>query len=100
MEYRMICKYYSMENQVVEIGKINLPDKPRAGELIWIEGDKRTRIFVVAETIRQYYKGTETEGEVLSNDVYVHEVMYSPVEQVDDSQRLEVKADRLKMEDK
>lgn len=89
MEYRIICKYYSMENEVVEIGTIKLPDKPRPGEVIWIEDDEGKRLFIVIETIRQYYKSPEIEGEVLSKDVFVHEIMYSPAGQVDDSQRLE-----------
>ncbi|OCZ54317.1 hypothetical protein [Dehalobacter sp. TeCB1] len=96
MEYRIICKYYSVENQVIEIGKIQLPEKPKPGETIFIEDDNGIRIFVVLEVIRQYYKSTETEGEILSKDVYVHEVMYAPFEGIDDSRRLEVKADGLK----
>lgn len=76
LEYAIRCKYYSLENDYVEIGKIKLPDKPRPGEVIWLEDDNGTRVFVVIETIRQFYKSPEIDGEVLSNDVYVHEVMY------------------------
>jgi len=81
-----------MDNKYVDVGKLELPDKPRPGELVFIENqDNEPTIYVVIETIRQYYKANENDTEVLSADVYVHEVKYSP------DQKLI--ADRLKTEE-
>ena len=88
MEYTIWCKYFSIENKYVEIGKMKLPDKPRAGETIFIETKEGPKAFVVTETIRQFYADGD-RAEVLSSDIYVFEVKYSPDE---------IKGDDLKTE--
>ena len=75
MDYRMLCRYYDdLDGEYVEICTINLSDKPRQGELIWIESKNSKRAFVVIEVVRQFYKADTFESEVLSSDIYVCEV--------------------------